>query len=108
MLQVYDAENQIDAQLALDALQSAGIEVVMKGQFLSGAAGELPASGLVTLWVVNPEFEEQAKDIIADYESRKRHSGPPQTCPNCSEMIDGNFVCCWNCGEELPQIAKSF
>ena len=108
MLKVYDAENQIDAQLALDALQSAEIEVVMKGQFLSGAAGELPASGLVTLWVVYPDSESKARDIIADYESRKHLSGPPQECPGCSEMIDGNFVCCWNCGEELPETSKRF
>jgi len=108
VLKVYDAENQIDAQLALDALQSAEIEVVMKGQFLSGAAGELPASGLVTLWVVDPNSEDKARDIIADYESRKYLSGPPQKCPACSEMIDGNFVCCWNCGEELPEISKRF
>ncbi len=108
MLKVYDAENQIDAQLALDALQSAEIEVVMKGQFLSGAAGELPASGLVTLWVVDPDSESKARDIIADYESRKHLSGPPQECPGCSEMIDGNFVCCWNCGEELPETSKRF
>ena len=108
MLKVYDAENQIDAQLALDALQSAEIEVVMKGQFLSGAAGELPASGLVTLWVVDPDSESKARDIIAEYESRKHLSGPPQECPGCSEMIDGNFVCCWNCGEELPEISKRF
>ena len=108
MLKVYDAENQIDAQLALDALQSAEIEVVMKGQFLSGAAGELPASGLVTLWVVDPDSESKARDIIADYESRKHLSGPPQECPGCSEMIDGNFVCCWNCGEELLEISKRF
>jgi len=105
---IYDAENQVDAQLALDALQSAEIEVVMKGQFLSGAAGELPASGLVTLWVVDPKLENKARDIIADYESRKHLSGPPQKCPGCSEMIDGNFVCCWNCGEELPEISKTF
>jgi len=50
VLKVYDAENQIDAQLALDALQSADIEVVMKGQFLSGAAGELPRVSLPCGW----------------------------------------------------------
>lgn len=108
MLQIYDAEHQIDAQLAFDELQSSGIEVVMKGQFLSGAAGELPASGLVTLWLLNPDDEEQARAIIAEYESRKRHSGPPQQCTDCSEMVEGNFLCCWNCGAELPKISKSF
>lgn len=108
MLKVYDAENHIDAQLAMDDLKSSGIEVVMKGHFLSGAAGELPPAGLITLWLVDPQQEQEAKDIVAEFESRKQHVAPPQQCPACSEMIEGNFVCCWSCGAEMPEIFKSF
>lgn len=108
MLKVYDAENQIDAQLALDILQGAGIEAVMKGGLLSGAAGELPAMGLVTLWIKDSGQESLAKEIIAEYESNKFSDAPSQKCPACAEMIEGNFSCCWNCGTELPVISRTF
>ena len=108
LLLIYEAENHIDAQLAHDELIGAGIDVVMKGQYLSGAAGELPASGLVTLWLKNVEMEKDARDIIAEYENRKNQSGPAQTCEKCSETVDGNFTHCWNCGSELPMTWQSF
>jgi len=108
MLKIYDAENHLDAQLAMDTLQSAGLEVVMKGQFLSGAAGELPPTGLITLWLCEPAHEQQARSLVAEYETRKNHVAPPQKCPACDEMIEGNFVCCWSCGAQLPDTFKSF
>ena len=40
MLLVYEAENLIDGQLALDELRAGGLQAVMKGQYLSGAVGE--------------------------------------------------------------------
>ncbi len=108
MLKLYEAENHIDAQLAMDTLLSEDIEVVMKGHFLSGASGELPASGLVTLWLVEPSNEARARVIIDEYEAHKRHVAPPQDCPDCGETVEGNFACCWSCGAQLPEISKSF
>ncbi len=108
MLKIYEAENQFDAQLVLDKLLSADLEAVMKGQFLSGAIGELPTAGLITVWLVHPDDESKGQIIVEEFESHKRHTNPPQKCPGCSEIIEGNFLLCWNCGDELPEIAKSF
>jgi len=108
MLKIYDAENQLDAQLILDDLLSAGMEALIKGQFLSGAAGELPAAGLITVWLLNEEDESKGRAMVDEFESRKNHVSPPQKCPGCSESIEGNFVVCWNCGSDLPEISVSF
>lgn len=108
MLKLYEAENQFDAQLVLDKLLAADIEAVMKGQFLSGAIGELPTSGLITVWLVHEEDESKGQVIVEEFESHKRHFSPPQKCPACAELIEGNFSLCWNCGGELPEIAKNF
>lgn len=108
MLKLYEAENQFDAQLLLDKLLSADIEAVMKGQFLSGAIGELPAAGLITVWLVHEADEQKGRVMVAEFEAHKRHVSPPQKCPACTEQIEGNFAVCWNCGGDLPEIAKSF
>ncbi len=108
MIKIYDAANHIDAQLALDELLAADIEAIMKGQFLSGGAGELPPSGLVTLWVLDESFEDKAKAVITEYENRNQSCAPAQDCAGCGERVEGNFACCWNCGAELPEISKSF
>ncbi len=108
MLKIYDAANHIDAQLVLDELLGADIEAVMKGQFLSSGAGELPPTGMVTLWVVDESQEAKAKDVIIDLESRRQSCGPAQDCTGCGETVEGNFACCWNCGTMLPNYSKSF
>lgn len=108
MLKIYEAENNIDAQLVMDALQAEDLEVIIKGQLLAGAAGDLPAAGLVTLWLVHDDFEQKAKDIIAEYESNQNHCGPAQDCSKCGEIVEGNFDSCWNCGAMLPMVSKKF
>lgn len=51
MIPVYDAANVFDAQLVHDLLQDAGMPPHVSGSGLVGAVGELPADGLVQVWV---------------------------------------------------------
>ena len=101
MLLVYEAENLIDGQLALDELRAGGLQAVMKGQYLSGAVGELPTAGLISIWITEPLHEQRALDLIAGYESDKRREHPPAPCDNCGEIVEGNFGRCWNCSAWL-------
>lgn len=48
---VYEAEHLIDAHLVRGALEDAGIPAWVRGEFLTGAIGELPACGLVAVCV---------------------------------------------------------
>jgi len=108
LILIYQAENQIDAQLALDCLHAHGFEATIKGGYLSGAVGELPAAGLVTVWLLDASLEDAAKKIIMQYESRKQFEPQARECDSCGETIDGNFEVCWNCGAELPITTKAF
>jgi hypothetical protein len=54
---VYHAEHSIDAHLVRHRLAEAEIEVHITGEHLAGALGELPASGLIRLWVADDDFE---------------------------------------------------
>lgn len=51
MRKVYEAENYIDAQITRGWLDTAGVDVLLAGEHLGGALGELPAFGLHSLWV---------------------------------------------------------
>jgi hypothetical protein len=61
MRSVYSAENLFDAQLVKDALASAGIPAFITGSALSGAIGELPASGLIALQVPDSAYADAAR-----------------------------------------------
>ncbi|HEU0152497.1 MAG TPA: DUF2007 domain-containing protein [Arenimonas sp.] len=68
MIPVYDAENGIDAQLVCDLLLSAGLDALVFGADLAGGIGELPAAGLVRVWVA-PGQVEQARALIDEWQA---------------------------------------
>lgn len=101
MLKVYDAENLLDAQLVHDELRAGGLQVTIKGQYLSGAAGELPPSGMITVWIAEPRHEARARGIIEDFEKARRDEPIAMYCGSCGEWVEGNFSRCWNCSAWL-------
>ena len=68
MKTAYDAHNLIDAQLVCDLLHSAGIPARVSGAGLLGAAGELPAIGVVQV-LVPDDLVEKARAVVADWEA---------------------------------------
>ena len=55
---VYDAENLLDAHLVKHALESAGIPAFVRGEYLTGAMGELPMHGLLQVCVPDLAWAE--------------------------------------------------
>ncbi len=68
MKTAYDAQNLIDAQLVCDLLHSAGIPARVSGAGLLGAAGELPAIGVVQVQVPDENLD-RARAVVADWEA---------------------------------------
>ena len=68
MKTAYDAQNLIDAQLVCDLLHSAGIPARVSGAGLLGAAGELPAIGVVQVLVPDADVE-RARAVVADWDA---------------------------------------
>ena len=66
MKTVLHALNSVEANLVKGLLQSEGIPSSVLGEFLQGAIGELPATGLIRV-VVNEEDYERARRIIEDW-----------------------------------------
>ena len=61
---VYEPENLIDAHLVKGVLEHAGLPVYLRGEHLTGGAGELPVPGMLALCV--PDIcEAQARELLA-------------------------------------------
>ena len=71
---VYRAENIIDANLVKAALEHEGIHAFVSGQYLTGAAGELPPLALVNVMVAEidwPRARAIAERIDAELAERR-------------------------------------
>lgn len=62
---VYQAENVIDAHLVKNLLENAGIPAWVRGEFLTGGIGELPAQGLVAVMVPDSAQVQATAEIAA-------------------------------------------
>lgn len=81
---VYSAAHAVDAHMIANLLQQSGIDAQVFGEFLTGAAGELPPGALVRVVVPHLEQVEVAKRIIDEWETARPVSSPeehPATTP---------------------------
>jgi predicted Fe-Mo cluster-binding NifX family protein len=78
MKSVYEASHSVEAHMILHLLEQGGLKAVVQGEYLQGAIGELPVTGLVKV-MVNAEDYEEAREIIELWESGEIESGPEDT-----------------------------
>jgi hypothetical protein len=100
MQRLYQARDRIEAQLLLDLLDCRLIRAVVLGDYLSGAAGELPADICPTLWLIDDQDLRRAREVLAGFlaPSEPSVNAAPWDCPACGERVEGDFDLCWNCG----------
>ena len=67
---VFEATLAIHAHLVQHLLQGAGIPSYIEGEYLQGAAGELPLGNLVRVRVAAVHAAE-AREVIADWENQQ-------------------------------------
>ncbi len=103
MQRLYQARDRIEAQWLLDRLAEQGIGATLLGDYLAGAAGELPVDIYPTLWVIEDAALPRAQAILSRFLAElAAESGPPWRCPTCGEQVEGAFELCWNCGAPRP------
>ena len=67
MKAVYQAAHGVDAHMIKALLEGAGIAAQVRGEYLQGALGELPVSGMVTVWVAEADVA-RAREMVLDWE----------------------------------------
>tara|TARA_B100000809_G_scaffold224114_1_gene234072 strand:+ start:1501 stop:1809 length:309 start_codon:yes stop_codon:yes gene_type:complete len=96
---IYTTENQFLVNNAKNILENHNIEVTLKNEFASGAAGLLaPIDTWVELWIINDHDEEKAEKTLA--QALKQQGEHDWFCQQCQEQNDASFDSCWQCQTE--------
>lgn len=99
---LYQAENSFEAGLVQGLLQRSAILVKLSGQYLAGAAGELPLTDVgVQLWVPQQQFPT-AQRIISQYLQQLQHESAQWQC-SCDELNYQSFDICWSCLQDKDE-----
>ena len=99
MHRLYQARDRIEAQFLADFLDRHLIAARVLGDYLSGAAGELPLDVYPTVWVLEDEDLPRARELLARFLGQaSSEPGPSWICPGCGERVEAGFDLCWNCG----------
>lgn len=100
MLKFYEARDSLEARQLIDALGAHRIEATVLGEYLSGAAGELPAFNFPWVWLINNDDLAVAQTVLDGFlASRGSLPKPgPWVCANCQAEVDAGFDICWRCG----------
>ena len=101
---LYLARDRVEAQFLRDLLGSERIDSVILGDYLAGAAGELPVDIFPAVWVVEDSDLGRARVVLEGFldQGREPVDSPAWTCPCCGEQVDGGFDRCWSCGTARP------
>lgn len=103
MQRLYQARDRIEAQWLLDRLSEQGIAATLLGDYLAGAAGELPLDIYPTLWVIEDQALPRAQAVLARFLAEAAaEAGPAWCCPGCGETVEGAFELCWHCATPRP------
>jgi hypothetical protein len=96
---IYSNENQFLVNNAKNILENQNIEVTLKNEFASGAAGVLaPIDTWVELWIINDSDEDKAETVLA--QALKQQGAYDWFCQQCQEHNDASFDSCWQCQSE--------
>jgi len=89
-----------DVAALRDLLAEHGIAAHVLDEDTARRRGALPFRlPVAELWIDREEDEARAAPIVARYlsESRRAVRRPPWKCPQCGQIIGGQFTECWNC-----------
>jgi hypothetical protein len=97
MIELYQAQDRVEAQMLKDFLLDEGIETVILNDHLSGAAGGVPANIFPMLWLLERRDLAKAKQLTEQFFNQQPVSRQPWCCAVCGERIDAGFEICWKC-----------
>jgi hypothetical protein len=104
--QVFQAHDITEAHLVKGLLESHGLSALVRGEALSGTAGEVPFVDVwPTVWVLDDVREGEARAVIKEYERGPAKPGSPGVgwlCPKCGQDLEPQFTACWACGGGRP------
>lgn len=103
MIRLYQAQNEIEAQLVCDYLANSHIPATVLGRYQAAAAGELPAVNFPWVWVLEDRDLGRARELLQEFQARRgtASAAEPWQCA-CGTRVEAEFDLCWHCGRERP------
>lgn len=102
---VFTDQNRLLVSNIANLLALAGIEVITRNEFASGAAGGLaPTDAWLELWVESEREAVQALAIVEEA-TRALESGERWVCSQCQEVNESSFEICWRCQHQRETAA---
>lgn len=100
MLKFYEARDSLEARQLIDALDAHGIEATVLGEYLGGAAGELPAVNFPWVWLIRNADLDRAQQVLDGFRASRGNlpKAGPWVCHACGAEVDAGFDICWQCG----------
>ena len=98
MLRLYQAQDELEAQMLVDYLANLRIEAIRLGAYQSGAAGELSAMNFPVVCLLDHADEAIARTHLATFLARPNESDRAWRCASCGTEVEANFDLCWQCG----------
>lgn len=107
MTPVYSAPALPTVAWLRDVLKDRGIRCVIRNEFLSAGAGELPPNETwPTLCVLDRHQLPFAQAIIAEFESESSYANAPDwLCSHCGASNEAIFSACWQCATPDTRLA---
>ncbi len=105
MKPLHTARHATEAHLVRGYLEAQGISAIVRGEYLAGGIGELPA-GLCKVWIVHDDEFARADDLLQQFlqgKNARDYAHERWHCATCGEALEGQFTTCWNCGSTRPE-----
>lgn len=109
MKKIHTAKHALEANLVHGFLEAQGIGGEVRGAYLTSGWGELPVD-LCTVWITDDaQFDQADRLLVAFLQGRLAQELGARTwqCPDCQEILEGQFSECWNCGARRVQEIQS-
>ena len=103
MKRIYGSHDSILIGQLKILLESNHIPCILRNDYLSGAAGELPPTECwPELWVVENDLAAPARKLIEAFLDSPSNAQQAWCCPGCNEHLEAQFSECWQCGRQRP------
>jgi len=107
-MKIFIAQHPAEAHIVCGLLQQHHIPCEVRGETLFTVRGEIPfdESSSPYVWLKNPQFEQQSRNLIASYLNPENNNQPDWHCSHCGEDNEPQFGLCWNCGSHATQLKR--
>jgi hypothetical protein len=103
VIKLTESHSLVEIEALRAQLEDAGIQCLIKNQYASSLAGEVPfAEVFPELWLVQDEDLSQARELLDQWKDQDVQ-GHRWTCKNCGEGHGAQYTECWKCGATRDQ-----